>query len=278
MEEQITPQYMEAAMRTICPSAAAWNDFRAGRLTAAMRSQMESHAGSCQDCESLLRDLADFFEDDRPGEQLGMVDTDAEFAGLWQRLAPAPVSVVPTFSFWDSFRIPAFRAVWGVAACALLVAALTGGFAWTGLMQQKAYQAQLRQQDQALARQSAELTSLRALVQPRVGAVIRELYPVGTAVRSTGAPTATEPEVPRDAPATVLLYPNPGSRFQQYQVEIVESGGNVVFSDMGPRPADGPVNVSIPPGALKPGAYDVKLSDAGDTKAPVATYRIKYGN
>lgn len=121
---------------------------------------------------------------------------------------------------------------------------------------------QLRQQEERMREQLDRLAA--AAPVPQINTRIVGLQPTGDVVR--GGPGEAE-EVPGGGYASLMLTASHRETHQDHRIEVVDESGKVVWSADGlRRTPEGDFSVTLPPGALKPGAYTMRISAQEDGK------------
>jgi len=252
--------------------------YRAGELPETERERLQEHLAACKECFEKLRELDAFAAaPSAVGAVSGSGVVDFEVAAFWRQLRPQlelepgsveePSSPEPATATTSAApateptptesaavrRIPAATPLWrrpaAIAASFLVTVVGLGALL---LLQQH------RLADQG--RTIAELT------RPRPNPEIYDLYPDGSE-RSGAASEIRSFEGP--AGATLIITPREPGDYPDYRVEIVDAGGEEVWSGSGfeKHPVDGTFSLWLPPGAFPPGEYRVRLQgvDEGST-------------
>lgn len=121
---------------------------------------------------------------------------------------------------------------------------------------------QLRQQEERMREQLDRIAA--AAPVPQINTRIVGLQPTGDVVRG-GAGEAEE--VPAGGYASLMLTASHRETHQDHRIEVVDESGKVVWSADGlRRTPEGDFAVTLPPGALKPGAYTMRVSAQEDGK------------
>lgn len=122
---------------------------------------------------------------------------------------------------------------------------------------------QLRQQEERMREQLDRIASSRP-AGPQINTPIIGLRPMGDVVRG-GAGVAEE--VPGGGYASLMLTPSHRETHQDHRIEVVDEAGKVVWSAEGLRRSpEEDFSFTLPPGALKPGAYTIRVSAQEDGK------------
>lgn len=125
----------------------------------------------------------------------------------------------------------------------------------------------LLEQEERMREQLDRLaSSAPAAPVPQINTPIVDLQPMGDVLR--GGPGDAK-EVPGSGYASLMLTPSPSHRetHQDHRIEVVNEAGKVVWSAEGLRRGPlGDFSFTLPPGALKPGAYTIRVSAQEDGK------------
>ncbi len=128
----------------------------------------------------------------------------------------------------------------------------------------------LRQQEERMREQLDRLAASTAsstassTAGPQINTPIIGLQPMGDVVRG-GSGDAEE--VPGGGYASLMLTPSHRETHQDHRIEVVDEAGKVVWSAEGLRRSpEGDFSFTLPPGALRPGAYTIRVSAREDGK------------
>lgn len=225
------------------PTVEELTAYSGGTLAAARAQAVLAHAAVCRECSALLLEYAEFV----PGRAAGSAEA-AEVAGAYRRAAErlglegrSPVPLRASRSRSEAL-MPWLLAAAGLAAVAL------GLWGW---------------------REHRAAAGLRA---PRLEVAAVDLEPAGSdQVRGPRA------ERPLDLSDGVILFlALPGADLSsELEVSLVDGDGKVLWSRAGARrhPDLGNVTLHLPPGALPPGSYEIRIAAAGGGP-PLASYPI----
>lgn len=214
------------------PDADAWIAYHEGELEAAEEERLRGHLVKCPACVSTLLDLDAFAGGGDPGEL-----SELERAAAWRAMRSAlERQEAPT-------RAPGlaggrFAVPWALAAS--LVAGVLGLALWDA------------------HRTAGELRgTVTALTEPQINVPILDLFP-DTATRSGGE--AQLPAVPPAEFFTLLLALEEPREFPDYEVEILDAGGDVVWSKRGLEMSDfGNFKLGLSGRFLASGEHQIRL-------------------
>jgi len=134
----------------------------------------------------------------------------------------------------------------------------------------------LRAQEQELREKLDQLAEARpAAPMPQINSWADTVTPSADVVRGSGP--AGPKEVPARTYATLLLTPAHSKTYHEHAVEIVDAAGKVVWNAGGLTvDENGYYYLTLPPGALSPGAYTIRVSGLADgRREPLETYSIR---
>lgn len=122
----------------------------------------------------------------------------------------------------------------------------------------------LRQQEEQMREQLDRIAaSVPAAPAPQINTWIGDVTP-GDVVRGVAGEAK---EIPAGSYASLMLAASHRETHQDHRLEVVDEAGKVVWSAEGLRRSpEGDFSFTLPPGALKPGAYTIRVSAQEDGK------------
>ncbi len=229
--------------------------YHAGGLPPEEERRVQDHLVACRECADLLLDL-DGLGDASFGADEDLPPNAAEtvWAGVREQIRREEPARPATVVSLESRRArPAVAPRWWQALAASLLIATVGLSVWV---------ASLRRTVDELSR-------------PQVNAPVLDLYPEGRARR--GVATST-PEVPPDARLfTLILSPAQRGAWEDYEAEISDADGAVVWTARGLRPnAFGSFSLTLPRKALGAGEHRLRLFGLSrNTREPIGEYVLQ---
>lgn len=114
-----------------------------------------------------------------------------------------------------------------------------------------------------------------AAPQPQAIAWVRDVRPSGDVVRGGTAEGALE--VPARESAILFLGTAHRETHDDHAMEITDASGKVVWSQNGVVRDSGAdtYTLALPPGALRPGAYTIRVYGLNGAREPTETYAIR---
>lgn len=230
--------------------------YRDGELDPAARRSVEARLAVYPDAARALADLAAFpGVEPAPGTpELSDDEIEARWQALRQKLGPSP-GERPSSSVREEPSRKEHQAPFrGEASPALKLAAVAILALGVGIL--------------------AGRWTRPEPPDASVNVAIRELAPVEEA----GVRAVSEVELPDASEELVLVLGTPAGRdFPDYEAEILDAEGVLVWSGAGLRPAElGTFHLAFRRGALPPGVYQIQISGReGDRKTPLATYDLR---
>lgn len=234
------------------PDADELEAYHEGTLSPADMQRVQDHLVACRECAGLVADL-EGLEDPDFGAGEDISDETAEL--VWKnvrqqiRREEGPSNVV---SFRGRERPPDLPS-WVRPLAAMLVISTLALSGWV---------AYLRDQ-------------VKDLSSPQVNAPILDLYPAG----STRGEVQVVQTVPPEARLfTVVLNPAGRPAFPEYELQIVDAGGDEVRRDGGLKPNPyGSFSVTLSKDLLGPGDFRVRLVgiDPGGGRQTVEEYALR---
>ncbi|HWM92510.1 MAG TPA: zf-HC2 domain-containing protein [Thermoanaerobaculia bacterium] len=223
--------------------------YHEGTLSPGDEQRVQDHLVACRECAALLADLEGLGDPDF-GIEEDVPDNAKEI--VWEKVRegirkePAPGKVVP-------FQRRARNPIWIQALAASLLIATLGLSVWVANLRGR----------------------VEELSSPQLNAPILDLYPAGS-TRGAGPGLQI---VPADARLfTVVLNTVGRPAFQEYEVEIVDGGGDEVWRDGGLKPNQyGSFSLTLSRDLLGPGEFRVRLVgvDPGGGREMVEEYAIR---
>lgn len=266
-------------------------EYQQGRLDDREREAVRSHLVHCDECLAAYKNVSDFFEPAREGEEaVSDRDVASEWHTFWQRVraedaVAARVPVRKRAGFWLSPR-----AAFALAASVLVVVGLTGAGAlkWRQEQQQVARQWHIEQervreleqetrrlQEQASTLQQTYESQLAELRQPQLNPPSYDVMPQDFIQRSG---EAVQPvRIPPTAKTFRLILIGEGQpRYPDYAVEIISPDGQPVWRGDGlKRDGNGDFVMMLQRAFLPPGAYRLKVyGQRGGRSRAIGAYVI----
>jgi putative zinc finger protein len=214
------------------PPSERLSAFEAHELPPAEHAAIQEHLETCTFCRERLDDLGRFLAG--PGEDLpapGVVDF--ETAAGWRRLREQVVAAEPKKK--------------GRNLTTPLAAALVLGALGLPLLLASAWIVQLRREVAGLKDQVADLR------QPLINVPEKDLVNTRGEVQEIQADSRVRLSFVSSAPAN----------YAEYSVEILNSAGRMIWSGTVKRSDDGALSLTIMPGFLSPGTYQLHLVGRG---------------
>jgi hypothetical protein len=255
-------------------------DYQRGRLDEGEREKIQSHLVQCDDCLAAFKDVSDFFDPPRAGEEtIGQVDVKDEWKTFQRRVlteeflaAPAPAPRRTGYSLSG-------RAMFALAAGVILVIGSTVG--WAFWLRQKNQQlakqlqseqtvwaAQVKElerenrrlQEQATTLQEIE-SQLAELRQPQLNVPIYDIFPRDLTQRSTEEIPVNRIQVPSTAKSFALILNGQGQpTFPDYLIEIVDRSDQLTWYGEGlGRDAHGNFVITLNRTFLREEQYRLRL-------------------
>ena len=285
---------------------------REGRLAPAEQQKIQTHLSTCNACLQIYRDVVDFVDPLREGEQ---VPGDFEVRKAWntfQQRMPHESSQKPgselgksSVRYPDKLSLPSRRsrlfglpwrpeASMAMAASMLLALGLTGGWAlWlkkdrqqlaqrlSEMSSQTAGVSQLEEEHRQLQAQTEDLkrayeSQLAELKAPQLNAPVYDVFPEGVVQRSGGTSVNQLELSATTKEFTLVLNGEEVPKYSSYGVEIVGRRGEVLWRGDGlQRDRFGGFFIRVPRSFMDEGTYTVKLYGTSAQGSRLATeYRI----
>jgi hypothetical protein len=263
--------------------------YQQGRLDADEREKSQSHLVRCSVCRDAFRDLTDFFEPAREGEEvISEAEIRREWKALRRRIWPEekPADRASGLGLAGLLRWP--RTAFALAAALVLAITMTGAWAlW--LRQEKQQLArqlqteqsawaerlkQLEQENRGLQEQvgaakqnyEAQLAELR---RPLLNAPIYDVYSQQSIQRSGGDSKGNPVKVPQKARRFTLILNGEGqSQYPDYVIEIIDPKGQSVLKEGGLiRDSLGNFSIELDRASMSAGKYRLKLYGQTDKRS-----------
>lgn len=253
-----------------------------GELEAGDAERMRSHLVRCAACAAALKDVADFFEPIREGEEpIPERVLRREWKTLWRRVrAGEKVAIGLPFSLSPTFALAASLLV----AVGLTLSAL---HLWQQ-RQQLAMQLQTEQlrrqelerenrhlQEQARALQSRYESQLAQLRQPQPNIPVYDVFSQEM-LRRSGAPSPVNRVTVSSTTESfsVILAGESQTKYREYEIKIVDSSGQVRWRAVGLRPGpQGNITLLLTRTFLSAGEYRIIVSgQRGGQSRTIAQY------
>lgn len=255
-----------------------------GELEAEDAERMRSHLVRCDACTAALKDVADFFEPIREGEEpIPRRVLRREWKTLWRRVrAGEKVVIGAPFSLSPAFAL----------AASLLVAVglILSTFHLWQQRQRLAMQLQTEQtrrqelerenqllQEQARALQSQYESQLAQLRQPQPNIPVYDVFSQQM-LRRSGAPSPVNQVTvpPTTENFSVILVGESRAKYREYEIKIVDAGGQVRWRATGLRPGpQGNFTLLLARAFLSAGDYRIiVLGQRGRQSQLVAEYLL----
>jgi len=287
---------------------------REGRLAPAEQEKIQIHLATCNTCLQIYRDIVDFVDPLREGEQaLGQIEVRKAWSAFQQRMphessqrpGRSEVGKVSADRYSDHLSLPSrlsrlFGSSWrpevavAMAASLLLALGLTGGWAlWlksdrqqlaqrlSEVSSQAARVSQLEEERRQLQSQAEDLkrayeSQLAELKAPQLNAPVYDVFPEGVVQRSGGTSVNQLELSPRTKEFTLVLNGEGVPKYSSYGVEIVSRGGEVLWRGEGlQRDRFGGFFIRVQRSFMDEGTYAVKLYGISTQGSKlVAEYRM----
>jgi hypothetical protein len=220
------------------------------RLDEEKTERLRDHLTLCADCAGLLLDLSSFSASAQAPREPSLPPV-GQVEEAWREIAPRLGTLVPQANLPQRSRSKVALA-WVVAATLLL--GVVGLTAWVALLR----------------------SDLRSFAQPRADVVLVDLEPIGEGTRGETGLSKERPHANR--PATLIFHLSPARTYPAYQLQVVQDqlARSVIWQGGNLRPrALGTFVLDLPPGALPPGKYWVRLYGVErDRREPLAEYSL----
>jgi hypothetical protein len=250
-------------------------EYQQGRLEDSERDEIQSHLVHCDECLAAFKDVSDFFEPAREGEEtLSEAEIAREWRTFWPRVrAEAEIAALAPggrrAGFWLSRR-----AAFALAASVLVAVGLTGTWAWQLKQgqQQLARQWRIEQervreleqetrrwQEQANALQQTYESQLAELRQPQLNT---PSYDVMTQdfIQRSGEEVQPVRIPPMAKSFRLILIGQSQPHDPDYVVEIINRNGQPVWRGEGlKRDGNGDFVMTLQRAFLPPGEYRLKV-------------------
>lgn len=251
------------AIGFLCPSESEWLDWVEGRVDEERHEMMKRHRAGCDACQHVVEDALLFTG--TPEEKAK--EWTAEGVEAVMRSLPDKAQIRPkppdSPGFESGVRhMPKPRPYWAMAAAALMTVSVgTGYWAWQRDERQTQEIASLRARVEAAGRQVAVASPALPDVFPtltvdlRFGAVRSGEGP-STAATRTGLLPATQ---------GLMLFLN-GEFDESVTGTILDAQGVVILRDLRFRAQKAGMGVTIAPGKLHSGSFELRLSSGKTTR------------
>ncbi len=272
-------------------------DYQQGRLAETAREEAQSHLVQCDVCLAAFKDVSDFFEPAREGEEpVSKVEVGRAWQTFWQRVQPEEkaatgASGLGRAGFWLNRRTT-------LALAGSLVAAIVLTGAWALWLRQENQQLnrrlqseqsggadrlrQLEQENRRAREQAGTLkqeyaSELAALRQPQLNAPIFDILSRKSIQRSGGGTETAVVEVPRTTRNFTLILNGEGQpEYPDYVIEILDSNDQLIWRGEGlRRSSDRNFVLTLDRAFLSEGPYHLKLyGQKGGRSKGIAEYAI----
>lgn len=133
----------------------------------------------------------------------------------------------------------------------------------------------LREQEEQMREQLDRIAAaVPAAPAPQINTLIEDLQPAGDVVRGAAG---QDKEIPAGSYASLMLAAGHRETHQDHRLEVVDEAGKVVWSADGlRRTPQGDFALTLPPGALKPGGYTIRISaQEGGKQVELESYALR---
>jgi len=272
-------------------------EYQHGRLQAIERDEIQSHLVQCDACIAVLKQVSDFFEPAREGEEaISDVEIGREWKTCWQRIQTEERDIrraqrFKRAGFWLNPRV-----AYAVAASLIVAVGLTGAWAlWLRQEKQQvvarlqAEQASWSERRSALERDNRQLqeqaraleqsyeSQLAELRQPQVNARAYDIYSRAFIQRSADESEVNRINLPPATTSFILILNGEGQpAYPDYVIELMNQNGERVWrNEELRRDSSGNFPIKFDRTFLSQGKYTLKLyGQTGRRTKRIAEYAI----
>lgn len=280
-------------------------DYLNGRPTDDRREDVQAHLVGCDECLEHFRDVRDFFEPHREGDQMITVDIRREWTTLWDRIGKEEVETKPES---DSPRRRLRPYAVGFALAAVLLLALLLGL-WAvqqrrenqrligqlEAAQQRSVQIEGERKEMAERLRQAEQEKLELqererseaqsqpprrndneVRKPELNIPIYDLYARDFSRRSGNESEVNSIKAPATSNSMVLILNGEGlPASPSYRIEVIGNDGQVIWRGGGLTKGHlGNLTLTVERGLFSKGMYRLKLYSQNG-RAAVAEYLVR---